>query len=62
MTRNELALRNKLLVGLSLSYTRLIEKKQIEDGDLIFTKNGKIVKVRARKLSNGIQTASAGII
>ncbi|PXV68793.1 hypothetical protein CLV62_10157 [Dysgonomonas alginatilytica] len=60
MTRNELALRSKLLVGLSLSYTRLIEKKQIEDGNLIFSKNGKIVKVRARKLSN--EAESAGII
>lgn len=62
MTRNELALRSKLLVGLSLSYTRLIEKKQIEDGNLIFSKNGKIVKVKARKLSNDIQAASADII
>lgn len=62
MTRNELALRSKLLVGLSLSYTRLIEKKQVEDGNLIFSKNGKIVKVRARKLGNDIQTASADVI
>lgn len=62
MTRNELALRSKLLVGLSLSYTRLIEKKQIEDGNLIFSRNGKIVKVKARKLSNDIQAASADII
>lgn len=62
MTRNELALRSKLLVGLSLSYTRLIEKKQIEDGNLIFSKNGKIVKVRARKLGNDVQAASADVI
>ncbi len=62
MNRNELALRSKLLVGLSLSYTRLIEKKQIEDGNLIFSKNGKIVKVKARKLSNNIEAASADVI
>ena len=63
MNRNELALRSKLLVGLSLSYTRLIEKKQIEDGNLIFSKNGKIVKVKARKLSNNIEVVSAaGVI
>lgn len=62
MIRNELALRSKLLVGLSLSYTRLIEKKQIEDGNLIFSKNGKIVKVKARKLSNDVEAASADII
>lgn len=52
MNSNELALRSKLLVGLNLSYTRLIEQKQREDGNLIFTENGKIVKVKARKLSN----------
>ena len=52
MNHNELALRSKLLVGLNLSYTRLIEQKQKEDGNLIFTENGKIVKVKARKLHN----------
>lgn len=62
MNRNELALRSKLLVGLSLSYTRLIEKKQIEDGNLIFSKNGKIVRVKARKLSNNIEAVSADVI
>lgn len=60
MTHNELALRSKLLVGLNLSYTRLIERKQIEDGDLIFTENGKIVKIKARNLSqNTAKTAKA---
>lgn len=62
MTRNELALRSKLLVGLSLSYTRLIEKKQIEDGNLIFSENGKIVKVKARKLSNDVEAKAADVI
>lgn len=52
MNRDELALRSKLLIGLNLSYTRLIEQKQKEDGNLIFTENGKIVKVKARKLNN----------
>lgn len=52
MTHHELALRSKLLVGLNISYSRLIEQKQREDGNLIFTENGKIVKVKARNLSN----------
>jgi len=52
MTHKELALRSKLLIGLNLSYTRLIERKQLEDGDLIFTQNGEIVQIKARKLSN----------
>jgi len=62
MTHKELALRSKLLVGLNLSYTRLIEKKQREDGNLIFTKNGRIVKIKARKLSNVMTTPIADVI
>lgn len=62
MTRNELALRSKLLVGLSLSYSRLIEKKQMEDGNLIFSKNGKIVKVKARKLSSDVHPQLENIV
>lgn len=62
MTHKELALRSKLLVGLNLSYTRLIEKKQREDGNLIFTKNGKIVKIKARKLSNVETTPIADVV
>jgi len=50
MNREELALRNKVLIGLNLSYNRLIEKKQKEDGNLIFSKNGKIIKVKARSI------------
>lgn len=55
MNRKELTLRNKLLVGINLSYSRLIEKKQKEDGNLIFSQNGKIVKVKARNLSEEIE-------
>ena len=51
MNCKEVALRNKLLVGLNLSYTRLIETKQKENGNLIFSENGKIVKVKARELN-----------
>lgn len=62
MTCDELALRGKLLVGLNLSYTRLIEKKQKEDGNLIFSKNGKIVKVKASRLGNVRIGESIGVI
>lgn len=63
MTCDELVLRGKLLVGLNVSYTRLIERKQIEDGNLIFTKNGKIVKVKARKLNSSMMNQSiVGVI
>lgn len=50
MTRREIALRNKLLKGMHLSYNRLLEKKQKEDGVLVFSQEGKIVKVKACNL------------
>lgn len=62
MNPNELALRSKLLVGLNLSYSRLVEQKQKEDGSLIFTENGKIIKVKARKLSNVIVDTATSVI
>ncbi len=59
MIHNELALRSKLLVGLNLSYTRLIQKKQIEDGSLIFAQDGEIIEVKARNLgSNRVASIS----
>jgi len=43
-------LRTKILQGIELSYNRLLSDRQKEDGDLIFSENGKIVRVKARKL------------
>lgn len=50
MNRREIVLRNKLLKGMHLSYNRLIEEKQKENGALFFSEQGKIVKVRARSI------------
>jgi hypothetical protein len=50
MNRREIVLRNKLLKGMHLSYNRLIEEKQKENGALFFSEHGKIVKVRARSI------------
>ncbi|NDV70114.1 hypothetical protein [Dysgonomonas sp. 25] len=50
MTRREIVLRNKLLKGMHLSYNRLIEAKQKENGALFFSEEGKIVKVKARNI------------
>jgi len=50
MTRREIVLRNKLLKGMHLSYNKLIEEKQKENGALFFSEEGKIVKVKARNL------------
>ncbi len=41
---------SKIIEGLKLAYNRLLEQKQKEDGELIFSHEGKIVKVKARDL------------
>ncbi len=50
MNQDESVLRNKIINGLNTTYDRLLEKKQKDDGNFIFSHNGKIVKIKARKL------------
>ena len=51
MTKEEgEALRNKIKKGLQISYQRLVEKTKMEDGSLVFSKDGKIIRVKARDL------------
>ena len=44
-------LRNKIVMGVALAVNRLIERKILADGELVYSKDGKIVKIRARDLS-----------
>jgi hypothetical protein len=44
-------LRTKILQGFDLAYSRLLAAKQKEDADLVVSRKGKIVKVKARDLS-----------
>jgi len=44
-------LRSKILQGIELAYRRLLISKQKEDGELVISRNGKIVKVKARELT-----------
>lgn len=44
-------LRAKIIQGLDLAYTRLLISKQKEDADLVISRNGKIVRVKARELT-----------
>ena len=44
-------LRAKILQGLELAYTRLLLSKQKDDEDLVISRNGKVIKVKARDLS-----------
>ena len=43
-------LKKKILEGIELSFKKLVETKSREDGELIFSKGGKIIKVKAREL------------
>ena len=43
-------IREKILQGLELAFRRLVEQKKREDGELVFSKDGKIYKVKARDL------------
>jgi hypothetical protein len=43
-------LRTKILKGISLSFQRLVEEKKKNDEELVFFRDGKIVKIKARDL------------
>lgn len=43
-------LEEKLLKGIALAYQKLVEQKKKEDGELVFSQNGKIITVKARDL------------
>jgi hypothetical protein len=44
-------LRVKILQGLDLAYSRLLASKQKDDAELVISRNGKIIKVKARELN-----------
>lgn len=44
-------LRTKILQGISLSYSRLLASRQKEDGDLVISKDGKVLRIKARELA-----------
>lgn len=44
-------LRAKIIQGLDLAYTRLLISKQKEDAELVISREGKIVRVKARELT-----------
>jgi hypothetical protein len=44
-------LRDKLIAGTKLAYRRLVEKARLNDDYLVFSKNGRIIKVKARDIN-----------
>lgn len=43
-------LRSKIEEGLRLAYERLLNNKQKEDGELVISHNGEIIRIKARDL------------
>lgn len=43
-------LEKKILEGIALVYQKLVEQKKKEDGELVFSQNGKIIIVKAKDL------------
>lgn len=43
-------LKRKILAGIELAFKKLVETKSREDGELVFSKDGKIIKVKAKEL------------
>lgn len=54
MSKNKLNtadLRSKILKGIDLAVERLIRKKQKENGELVYSKNGEIIVVKAKDMA-----------
>jgi hypothetical protein len=43
-------IRSKILKGIELSFQRLLEKKSKENGDLVFSIDGKITHIKAKDM------------
>ena len=51
MTKEEIdIMRTKIYKGIELSYHKLLISKQKEDGELVISRDGNIVKVKASEL------------
>ena len=50
MTKKDNPVREKILKGMELTYTRLIKSKKERNHDLIVSKEGKIVRIPAKDL------------
>lgn len=50
---NTSEIRERILKGMDLAVEKLIRKKQNEDGELVFSRDGKVFIVKARELTIG---------
>ena len=54
MTKKDNLVREKILKGMELTYTRLIKSKKERNLDLIVSKEGKIVRIPAKDFEIGL--------
>ena len=50
MDNKFIIIRTKILQGIELAFRKLIEKKSKENGELIYSKDGQIVRIKAKEL------------
>ncbi len=50
MGNNITVIRTNILKGIELAFQRLIKKKSKENGELIFWKDGHIIRIKAKDL------------
>jgi hypothetical protein len=62
MNPEDIALRNKLLIGLDRSYTHLVEEKQRENECLVFEDNGAIVEVAASVVAKTLEPYTVDLV
>ena len=51
-TENIAIIRTKIIEGLELTYQKLLIAKRKEDGEFIFSIDGKIVRMKAREIKD----------
>ena len=42
--------KKKIALGFDIAFQKLLKEKQAKDGTLVFSENGKIIKVKARDI------------
>ena len=42
--------KNKIALGFDIAFQKLLKEKKANDGTLVFSENGKIIKVKARDI------------
>jgi hypothetical protein len=58
--REAIELQDKIKEGVMLAYKRLIAIKQKENGQLVFSENGKVIVINAREIDQKIPAEESG--